>query len=75
MGILYEGTPLGWEEGQKHADYIREHGITQFLNIWNSQKNRRGDKFLWGDEVSFRREGFEITSLIGPVARVYCDIV
>ncbi|KAG9123479.1 hypothetical protein FRC07_014885 [Ceratobasidium sp. 392] len=53
MGKLNEGTPLSWEEGLKHADYIREHGITQFLNLWNRQKDRRDDKFLWGDELEY----------------------
>jgi hypothetical protein len=75
MGMLNEGTPLGWEEGQKHADYIREHGTTQFLNLWNSHKNRRDDEFLWGDEVSFEHEDLELSSLIGSVARVHRDIL
>jgi glutamate--cysteine ligase catalytic subunit len=51
MGLLFLGTPLSWEEGKKHADYIREHGITQFLNVWRKLKDREGDTLLWGDEV------------------------
>ncbi|KAG8708741.1 hypothetical protein FRC08_018734 [Ceratobasidium sp. 394] len=51
MGHLCEGNPLSWEDGQKHADYIREHGIVQFLNVWKRQKGRRDDELLWGDEL------------------------
>ncbi|KAG8719529.1 hypothetical protein FRC08_002598 [Ceratobasidium sp. 394] len=51
MGHLCEGNPLSWEDGHKHADYIQEHGIIQFLNVWKHQKDRRDDKFLWGDEL------------------------
>ncbi|KAF8745189.1 Glutamate-cysteine ligase, partial [Rhizoctonia solani] len=51
MGLAVVGTPLDWEETQKHADYIREHGITQFLNIWRKQQNRKDYPFLWGDEI------------------------
>lgn len=53
MGLLFLGTPLSWEEGAKHADYIREHGITQFLNVWRKLKDREGDTLLWGDEIEY----------------------
>lgn len=53
MGLLFLGTPLTWEEGQKHVEYIREHGITQFLHIWNRLKDREGDTLLWGDEIEY----------------------
>ncbi|CEL60653.1 glutamate--cysteine ligase catalytic subunit [Rhizoctonia solani AG-1 IB] len=53
MGLLFLGTPLSWEEGKKHADYIREHGITQFLNVWRKLKDREGDTLLWGDEIEY----------------------
>jgi hypothetical protein len=51
MGLLALGTPYNWEEGRKYADHVREHGITQFLNIWDRLKDREGDTLLWGDEV------------------------
>ncbi|CAE6420552.1 unnamed protein product [Rhizoctonia solani] len=53
MGLLFLGTSLSWEEGKKHADYIREHGITQFLNVWRKLKDREGDTLLWGDEIEY----------------------
>ncbi|KIK91183.1 hypothetical protein PAXRUDRAFT_831052 [Paxillus rubicundulus Ve08.2h10] len=53
MGLLYLGTPLAWEEASKYADHVREHGIAQFLHIWNRVKDRHGDELLWGDEVEY----------------------
>ncbi|CAE6431302.1 unnamed protein product [Rhizoctonia solani] len=53
MGLLFRETPLTWEESQKYADYIREHGVTQFLNIWERQKSRKDDLFRWGDEIEY----------------------
>jgi hypothetical protein len=51
MGLLYLGTPLTWDEVEKHADHVRFHGITQFLHTWDRLKDRHGDELLWGDEV------------------------
>lgn len=51
MGLLDLGTPLPWEEAKQYTDYVRHHGITQFLHIWDIAKDRTGDEFLWGDEV------------------------
>ena len=51
MGLLALGTPLPWAEAKQHADYVREHGIEQFLKIWHRLKDRTGDVLLWGDEV------------------------
>ena len=33
--------------------YIREHGIQQFLNLYNRVKAIEGDSLLWGDEVEY----------------------
>ena len=49
MGLLSLGTPLAWDDAKKHADHVREHGITQFLHIWDRLKDRCGDELLWGD--------------------------
>jgi glutamate--cysteine ligase catalytic subunit len=51
MGLLASGTALEWDEAKKYANHVREHGITQFLHIWDRLKDRTGDEFLWGDEV------------------------
>jgi hypothetical protein len=51
MGLLALGTPLPWSDAKQHANYIREHGIEQFLHIYHRLKDRTGDRLLWGDEV------------------------
>lgn len=54
MGLLeFDGEPLSWPETKKLADYVREHGITQFLHIYNKLKDRQGDILKWGDEVRY----------------------
>uniref|UniRef100_A0A671L078 Glutamate--cysteine ligase n=1 Tax=Sinocyclocheilus anshuiensis TaxID=1608454 RepID=A0A671L078_9TELE len=53
MGLLSQGSPLNWEETKKHADHVREHGILQFLNIYNKVKDRQKDVLKWGDEVEY----------------------
>lgn len=51
MGFLTEGDTLPWEEAKKWANYIREHGIVQFLNIYRRNRSRTNENLLWGDEV------------------------
>lgn len=51
MGLLSQGSPLNWEETKKYADFVRKHGIIQFLNIYNKVKERQKDVLKWGDEV------------------------
>jgi len=53
MGFIAEGNTLVWEDAEKHAKYIQEHGIIQFLNIYNANKDRFADQFKWGDEVEY----------------------
>lgn len=51
MGLLTEGSPLGWEETSKHAEHVRKHGIKQFIHQYNRLKQRKKDVLYWGDEV------------------------
>ncbi|ORY82690.1 glutamate-cysteine ligase-domain-containing protein [Protomyces lactucae-debilis] len=53
MGLLSLGTPLPWHEVKKHAEHVREHGIKQFLHIWNRNKGKERDQLLWGDEIEY----------------------
>jgi len=53
MGFLAEGQTLDWDETQKWADYVREHGVEQFLSLYCRNKHRVGDVALWGDEVEY----------------------
>lgn len=51
MGILTVGTPMKWDNSKKHLNYVRRHGILQFLHTWNRVKDISDDKLRWGDEV------------------------
>uniref|UniRef100_A0A8C0J4S0 Glutamate--cysteine ligase n=1 Tax=Chelonoidis abingdonii TaxID=106734 RepID=A0A8C0J4S0_CHEAB len=52
MGLLSQGSPLSWEETQRHAEHVRRHGILQFLHIYRAVAERHKDVLKWGDEVS-----------------------
>ncbi|KAF9924990.1 hypothetical protein FBU30_005154 [Linnemannia zychae] len=53
MGLLSLGTPMHWDEAKKYADHVREHGINQFLNLWEATKDLQKDNLLWGDEIEY----------------------
>ncbi|KAF9517630.1 hypothetical protein BS47DRAFT_1290533 [Hydnum rufescens UP504] len=59
MGLLFMGKPLAWEDSIPYLEYIREHGITQFLYLWDRFKDREGDTLLWGDEVEYMLLSFD----------------
>ncbi|XP_069462231.1 glutamate--cysteine ligase catalytic subunit [Ambystoma mexicanum] len=59
MGLLSLGSPLSWEETKKHADYVRQHGIRQFLHIYHRVKERQRDVLKWGDEVEYMLVAFD----------------
>ena len=48
MGLLYQGTTLPWDDAKIYADHVMNHGITQFMNIWDRLKDRHGDELLVG---------------------------
>lgn len=51
MGLLKVGKPYSWDEAREHRQYVRHHGVVQFLNIYNRVKDITNDELLWGDEV------------------------
>lgn len=51
MGLLVEGKALSPDEIKEKAEYIRDHGIEQFLNIWKNLKDVDNDEFKYGDEL------------------------
>ena len=53
MGFLLDSIPLDWESPKKYLNYIREHGIEQFLSCYHIVKNREGDHLRWGDEIEY----------------------
>lgn len=59
MGLLNQGTPLDWTEISKSAKLIKREGIKQFIRLFNKCKNRRDERFKWGDEVEFMMVRFD----------------
>ena len=54
MGFLTAGNTFSWEEAsEKPTEFVRKHGIIQFLNIYNKLKDRTRDSLRWGDEVNY----------------------
>lgn len=53
MGLLTVGKPLKWPDSVQFIDYIKKHGIEQFINLYRTQKDRRNDSFKWGDELEY----------------------
>ncbi|CAD6192123.1 unnamed protein product [Caenorhabditis auriculariae] len=53
MGLLTKGSPLSWEETVPYIEYIKKHGIAQFINLYHRLKSRQGDQLKWGDEVEY----------------------
>jgi glutamate--cysteine ligase catalytic subunit len=51
MGLLTVGKPLSFPDSQKFIQYVRDHGILQFLNIWHRVKDIENDELKWGDEI------------------------
>ena len=38
MGFLGIATPLSWEDSKKYLKYVREHGVDQFVSIYERLK-------------------------------------
>ena len=51
MGLLTVGKPLSPEETFKLSAYVRDHGITQFLNNYHKVKDLSNDNLRYGDEI------------------------
>jgi len=56
MGFLEAGTPLEWtdtEDYHRTLEYVLEHGVLQFLEVYAKVKDRTNDRLLWGDETEY----------------------
>lgn len=53
MGLLATGTPLSWHDSQQYIEYVKEHGLAQFLRLYKEQAHRTDDAFRWGDELEY----------------------
>jgi glutamate--cysteine ligase catalytic subunit len=51
QGLLVEGDALSPAETAAVAQYVREHGINQFLNTWHRVKDIQNDELKFGDEI------------------------
>ncbi|CRK99012.1 CLUMA_CG011962, isoform A [Clunio marinus] len=75
MGLLTEGSPLSWEETKKLANHVREHGIQQFINLYERLKDRQGDILKWGDEVEYVLVRFDDDKQVAQVSLRALDIL
>jgi len=53
MGVLTVGKPLSWDQAAKHRQYVREHGLHQFLKTFARVKDITNDRLFYGDEVEY----------------------
>jgi glutamate--cysteine ligase catalytic subunit len=51
MGLLTVGKPMRWDKSKPHLNYVREHGVLQFLNVWHAVKDVKNVVLRWGDEI------------------------
>lgn len=54
MGLLKKGKTLNWENSKQYIEYIKEHGVIQFLNVYNANVKKQVDSFKFGDEVNLK---------------------
>ena len=51
MGLLKLGRPLPWADSKVHLNYVRQHGVLQFIETWLRVKNIQNDILKYGDEI------------------------
>lgn len=47
------GRPLTWEESLEHLQYVREHGVLQFLHTHDALQGLVKPELKWGEEMEF----------------------
>jgi len=55
MGFLGLGAPYEWGDSLEDGvlAWVREHGIEQFLAMWNKIKDLESTELKWGDEIEY----------------------
>ena len=53
MGLLILGAPLTWEESKKYIEHVKQHGVEQFINLYNRYEGKTGSILRWGDEIEY----------------------
>ena len=51
MGLLKVGKPLMFEDSLEYLNYVRHHGIKQFLNVWKKYKDVSDFELRYGYEI------------------------
>eukprot|EP00611_Tribonema_gayanum_P021823 TRINITY_DN4282_c0_g1_i2.p1 TRINITY_DN4282_c0_g1~~TRINITY_DN4282_c0_g1_i2.p1 ORF type:complete len:401 (-),score=107.52 TRINITY_DN4282_c0_g1_i2:595-1623(-) len=52
-GLLRVGKPIPWTNALPHLNYVREHGVSQFINRYREVRDICNDELKWGDEVEY----------------------
>ena len=70
-GFLEAGEPYTWDESREDGimEWVRTHGIDQFLAMWEKVKAIRCDDLKWGDELEY-----SILSANGDDGTVRCKL-
>ena len=71
MGFLSSGQPFDWHASRESRviEYIRKHGIEQFLMMWEKVKGIDHDELKWGDEIEY---GIYVINLVAGT--VHCSL-
>ncbi|CAF1287050.1 unnamed protein product [Adineta ricciae] len=51
MGLLTKGNPLSWNDIVLIREKIHMAALVELLQIFELNKDRQGDSFMWGDEL------------------------
>ena len=54
MGFLAAGEPLEWDDSIPSIAHVREHGIRQFIRLYDRVAHLQNDKLLYGDELEYQ---------------------
>ena len=54
--------------------YVREHGIAQFISLYNANKEHTADDFYWGDEIEYQLVSFDDEQRTVRSARTVRDL-
>ncbi|KAI8871656.1 glutamate--cysteine ligase catalytic subunit-like protein [Ramicandelaber brevisporus] len=68
MGLLTLGGSLPWSIIKKHTEPIRTRGVQQLIKIYDTNKSRRGDPHLFGDEIEYSIIRFDHSSRLAQAA-------
>jgi len=51
--VLTVGRPVKWEESLEFLEYVRSHGVIQFVKHYEKYKNIQKDLLFYGDEIEY----------------------